>query len=305
MRLIILALLLLLGASEAVAAEDRFLDRADGSRIVYQIVGAEGGERRGAILVLHGSGCAPVGSETRLQDAGRVLAPGHAILTIENYGVTTADPRAEVVEGCTSAFWERNTLQQRVVDAAQVIAHLRGARWWNGRLVIFGGSEGGAVAAMLAPFLPETVAVIVFSSGIGVPVGELIRAALPPEMAIEAPRIFAEARANPTGLRRWGGASYRWWADAVDVVPANMLLQTDLPILLVHGTRDQSAPVATARATRDLLARHGRRNLTYREYQGFDHFMRDEAGNDHRRAVLAEAGSWLRRLSPSPRPPAR
>ncbi len=279
----------------AAATEVHALDRSDGSHITFQVRRGDNVARQGAILFLHGSGCEPVGSDARFVATAMGIAPGHAVVTVESYGVPPDGPQAELIEGCTAAYWERNTLQQRVVDAAQVIARLRQASWWNGRIVIMGASEGGAVAAMLAPLVPETAAVIVLSSGIGVPVGELIRAAVPAPVASEAPRIFAEARANPTGQRRWGGASYRWWADAVGVTPAVMLLQTSAPILLIHGTRDQFAPVATARATRDLLARQGRANLTYREYDGYDHFMRDERGVDRRPEVLGEAAAWLDR----------
>jgi len=155
---------------------------------------------------------------------------------------------------------------------------------------------------MLSPLVPETRAVVIFSSGIGVPIGNLILAAVPPPVAAEAPAIFAAAKANPTGDRRWAGASYRWWADAVDVTPAKLLLQTRAPVLLIHGTRDQSAPVATARATRDLAIAGGKRNLTYREYDGLDHFMKDDAGIDHRERVLRGAGTWLRRTRLAPRP---
>lgn len=250
--------------------------------------------RAGAILLLQGSGCEPVVSNERVASVAPLVAPSHVVVTVEKYGVTGSH-EADLVEGCSSDYWNGNTLQQRVMDAAQVIGRLRQEPWWNERLVIFGGSEGGAVAAMLAPLVPETTAVIIYSSGIGVPVGELVRTAMPPPIAAEANRIFAEAKANPTGSKRWGGASYRWWADAVDVTPARMLLQTSAPILLIHGTRDQSAPLPTARATRDLFAREGRRNLTYREYEGYDHFMTDAAGVAHRSSVLRQAATWLRR----------
>lgn len=292
---VVSAVLLLIAAPDALARDTKLLDRPDGTQITFHIDRNVKAARHGAILVLQGSGCEPVATNERVASIGPAVTPGDAVVTIEKYGVT-ATQEADPVDGCSPDYWNRNTLQQRVLDAAQVIGRLRHERWWNRRLVIFGGSEGGAVAAMLAPIVPETKAVIIFSSGIGVPVGDLIRAAVPPPVAAEAPRIFAEARSNPTGSKRWAGASYRWWADAVDVTAAKMLLQTSVPILLIHGTRDQSAPVSTARATRDLLARQGRRNLTYREYEGYDHFMKDAAGVDHRPAVLKEAATWLRQM---------
>ena len=95
-----------------------------------------------------------------------------------------------------------------MLDALGVVAALRRQSWWNRALVLFGGSEGGAVAAMGAPLIPETRAVIIWSSGIGLPVGQMIRSALPPAVQTEADRVFAEARANPAADRQWGGASY-------------------------------------------------------------------------------------------------
>ena len=289
MRLVAFAAMFL--AAAPAGAETFAIERADGSAIVYHVDAPRGG-RRPLLLLLQGSGCEPARGDAGLAATAPLLAPGHAVLTIEKYGVGTEGPG---VDRCPDAYWNGNTLTQRVLDAVQVIARLRRERWWNRELVIFGGSEGGAVAAMTAPLVPETRALVIRSSGIGVPVGELIRAAVPPPVAAELPSMLAAARANPTGAVRWGGASYRWWADAADMVPARMLLQTEVPVLLIHGTRDQFAPVATARATRDLFAAAGARNLTYREYAGYDHFMTDPAGVSHREQVLRDAAAWLRR----------
>lgn len=222
-----------------------------------------------------------------------MLAPEAAILSIEKFGVTPG-VFATPVDGCSVDYWRRNTLQQRVFDALQVIAFLRRAPWWNGKLIIYGGSEGGAIAAMLAPLVPETRAVIIYSSGIGLPVSDLISSAVPPKVAAKIPKIIAAAKANPTGDKRFGGASYRWWADAADVIPAKALLRATVPVLLVQGTHDRFSPVLAARTTRDLFATHGQRNLTYWEFEGLDHSMKDDSGGDHQPSVLQSMADWLR-----------
>lgn len=281
---------LLLSLAAAAPAATFAVERPDGSRITYHIERQR--ERGPVLLMLQGSGCDSVALNERIRWMAARLAPRHALLTIEKYGVAPGSDGAS----CTPEHMRGNTLSRRVLDALQIVARLRQERWWNRELILFGGSEGGAVAAMLAPLVPETKAVLIWSSGIGLPLGAMILSALPPPVRAEAARVFAEARADPSPERQWGGASYPWWADAIDLVPARGLAQTRAPVLLIHGTRDQSAPVASARAARDLVLAARKADFTYREYEGYDHFMVDSEGVDHRAEVVAAAASWLRRL---------
>jgi alpha-beta hydrolase superfamily lysophospholipase len=284
---------LIAAAAASASPTSHGLPRGDGSDIVYHLDRTPARGRGGLLLMLQGSGCEPVLEREWLRSEPPVLAPGRAVIAIEKYGVVPGSPQIDAVEGCASAYWHGNTLRQRVLDAVQVVSRLRREKWWNGELILYGGSEGGAVAAMLAPLLPETEAVIILSSGIGMPVGEMILSAVPPQASAELARLLAESRSNPAGDRRFGGASFRWWADAAAITPAVPLLQSRAPILLIHGARDQFAPVAAARATRDLFARAGNRNLTYLEYPELDHGMTDRTGADQRPLVLNAAARWL------------
>ncbi len=291
-QLLVLLTAALAAAPASVAAGQ--LSRADGSEIIYHL-DQRGKGRQGLLLALQGSGCEPVVERAWLKSDPPVLAPGRAVVAIEKYGVRAGQSSANAIEGCSPEYWRKNTLQQRVLDALQVLAQLRSEKWWNRELIIYGGSEGGAIAAMLAPLVPETKAAIIVSSGIGVPVAELIRSAVPPPVAAQIPIMLAEAKAAPTGDKIFGGQSYHWWAEAAEVTPAKALLQSDAAVLLVHGTDDRNAPVATARATRDMFAEAGKRNLTYYEYQGYDHAMKDVAGIDHTTSVLHDISRWLKR----------
>ncbi|MBD8548681.1 alpha/beta hydrolase [Sphingomonas sp. CFBP 8760] len=267
------------------------VERPDGSRITYWL-----GETRhrssGVVLVMQGTGCEAVSSKPNLRHAAGILRPGDRALLIDKVGVGS-DDGTPVVDGCSQRYWDQYTLSLRVQDCLRVIADLRRQSWWNRRIVIFGGSEGGAVAALLAPLVPEAKAVIVLSSGTGVPVGELIRAAVPPAMAAEAPAVFAAAHERPTGQGRWGGLSYRWWDDAVDIVPARSLVQSTVPVLLIHGARDQSSPVSTARAGYEMARNAGKTNVEYRELAELDHFMRTADGTNHMDQVLDDAATWI------------
>ena len=90
-----------------------------------------------------------------------------------------------------------------------------------------------------------------------------------------------------------GGLSYRWWDDAVDVVPARSLLQSTVPVLLIHGARDQSSPVSTARAGYEMARNAGKANVEYREFADLDHFMRTADGAEHMDRVLSDTAKWI------------
>jgi pimeloyl-ACP methyl ester carboxylesterase len=173
-----------------------------------------------------------------------------------------------------------------------VLARVETSAWWNGRLVLFGGSEGGAAVSMLAPHVKPT-AVIVFSTAPGRSFRETFKLAVPPNVAQQADLEFAKIKANPLSSKLSGGNSYRWWADILDHDLTADPLSVGAPILIVQGERDRSGPVQIASMARDDFERAGRCNLTYWEFPGYDHQMQDEAGASHIDEVMQRVSDWL------------
>lgn len=275
----------------SAATEYKTLSRADGSTIDWFLErrGAEG--RQGILVLTQGSGCGSVTASRNLA-AAKSLLPEFAVVTVEKYGVAPgASPRSQ--EDCSPVFFAHNTISQRVSDYAAVLQTLKREAWWSGDLALFGGSEGGAVVQIMAAQVRPNAAVI-FSAATGIPFREAFISVLPPELAAEAPAQLARARRNPMSSEVWGGASYRWWADIVDRPLWEDALKAEGPWLVVQGARDQSNPVASARALRDRFAAAGRCNLTYWEYGDYDHTMSDSNGVSHLPEVLASVSGWLR-----------
>lgn len=290
MRTLIAGLIASLGLTANALGQLPDLVRPDSTKIVYRIEGIEPGRApQGLILLAQGSGCNPVTVENRFE-LSETLAPGFARLTIEKYGV---DPALELAEGeCSEDFYARDTIDQRVLDAARVISALRGSDWWNGDLVLFGGSEGGAVVSMLTPIVPETDAVVVFSSGLGFTVEEGVLQAVPPPVRPMAEASFSAARQTGRIDERFSGHSHHWWANALDKRPSNALTGTVVPILVVQGTIDRSAVVESAREGVARLEASGA-CVTYDEREGLDHFMKDAQGADHRAEVYSDIALWI------------
>ena len=280
---------------------DRVLPRPDGSSINWTVdrQSAAPEAKQGILLIAQGSGCSAASENPNIASAKRLL-PEFAVVTVEKYGVEPHAKPGDPFNGCSSTFYAHHTVSQRIEDYKRVLAQLEFEEWWNGKLVLFGGSEGGAAVALLAPSVKAN-AIIIFSSAPGHSFEKLFKMTVPPETAEHAGTEFKKIKADPTSSKVWGGNSYRWWADILHHDMTAALLSTYSPILLVQGDRDSHAPVAVAREVRDEFKNNNRRNLTYWEFAGYDHAMQDAQGVPHLAEVMTRISTWIRQnLAGSP-----
>jgi len=280
---------------------DRVLSRQDGSSINWTVdrQTAAPGAKQGILLIAQGSGCLAASENPNITSAKR-LVPEFAVVTVEKYGVEPHAKPSDPFNGCSKTFYAHHTVSQRVDDYKRVLAQLESEECWNGQLVLFGGSEGGAAVALLAPSV-WAKALIIFSSAPGHSFEKLFKMTVPPEIAEQASAEFEKIKAEPTSPKVWGGNSYRWWADILHQDMTAALLSTHSPILLVQGERDAHAPVAVAREIRDEFKNNNRRNLTYWEFAGYDHAMQDAQGVSHLAEVMSRISTWIRKdLTSSP-----
>lgn len=272
------------------ASEAQQLERADGGTVQWYLDRRGRTGEQGVVFLAQGSGCtSPVHGQA--MKAAASLAPEHAIVRMEKAGLPPGHRPGE--DGCPASFHDRHTLTGWVADLERVVGSLRESSWWNGELVLFGGSEGGAMVTLAAAEIPETHALVVLSSGLGMTMAETLTSVVPPEAAGNLERQFEEIRANPDSSEVWSAHSYRWWHEVLDRDFTADLLALDVPILLIQGGRDQSVPVASGRNIKNAFEQAGRTNLTYREYPNLDHRMTDGDGDSRLDDVIADAGEWL------------
>lgn len=283
--------LLTLPAVATAAPEHREAQRPDGSTVNWTLDLPEGGEKVGLLVIAQGSGCAAA-MESRSMQQARAAFGNFAALTVEKYGVRQGDKPSDDHMDCSQAFREHHTVSQRVADYSQIVDSLRDAPWWNGDLVLFGGSEGGIVMSMLAPDIQADAAILI-STGGGVPFGQMVRQSIPQEGWPTVDATFERARQNPNSTELWAGQSLRFWADAIDRRAADYMLRTTTSFLLIQGGRDASGAVDVARAASDLFSEAGRCNLTYWEFPAFDHGMTDASSGSRMSDVLTQANDWL------------
>jgi pimeloyl-ACP methyl ester carboxylesterase len=275
----------LVATTAPAQAEQRQLLRADGSTNHYA-VDVPNGTPAGTVVIIQGSGCLPT---TRNQNLSiiRGAFPNHVAVTVEKYGIEPDAPVKDGFSDCPSSFHAGFTVSQRVDDYQAVLAALDAPR----PLVLFGGSEGGLVVAMLSGRV-EPEASIVLSSATGISFVDMVLSTIPPEGQEPVRAGLAAAAADPDGTALFAGSSHRFWADIMRHVPADYMLAATGPFLVIQGGLDTSSPLAAARATADRFAAARRCDLTYWEFPGLDHGMADPAGSSHLASIAKAAASW-------------
>jgi pimeloyl-ACP methyl ester carboxylesterase len=202
------------------------------------------------ILLTHGSGRSVADWQEGLADR---LATGHRVVAFDNYGFGSSDRNHPFEYG--NALWARQAID--VLDALDIE-----------RAVVLGHSAGGVVAAFLAADHPERFRGAVFV-GHGIAVDPMQIVPLLPgigEVWIGRMTVFGDTFSDDH--RRKLEAAYRirgtraalltfirrqYTIDGIRLL-GGTYEDIEIPVLQVHGTLDQSIPIAAAQA---LTARLG------------------------------------------------
>ena len=293
------------------------VSRSDGSAITTYFYTHLGGEleRKPTLLLLHGSGADSVFSRAEkgymsplLFNALREVRDEWNIFFVEKRGVCLGDNIGfDGFEKCRPEYLTWATYENRVVDVCDVLNALSG---WNAIdpscLVIIGTSEGSGVAAGVAAASnhPTHVALLPLSGG-----HDLYGCLLSLRKELEQGKItsdefheqydwlvdtFREIHSEPNSIEKglWGHSYRRWASYNTGAVLAD-LLKVDIPIFLGIPSLDQAEAI-------DLVVvefmRHGKKNLTYRNYLNYDHgfFEHIEGSSECRHEkVLDDILKWM------------
>jgi dienelactone hydrolase len=292
MNIMKLFLSLFLIFSFNVFAQPLNLLRTDGSSMrVYLEVPSQ--KTFPIVVVLHGSVCTSSYSEFQYASSA-LLNAGMAVVEIEKYGLD------ENSTDCPNTYLENNTIQGRVLDHLQLVAYLRqNLLGWNHKVGWIGGSEGGQVASLVAPLVPETSALVMLASGGGMTVAEELLMVLPKNEMNNISKKFAEIKANPVSNLEWlsdrntARNTYKYWNSTLWIKALPLLETLNVPIFIGHGTEDTSCPYESSKLIADRFNVLEKKNLTFKTYLGLEHNWTDQNGIPHAQEVLGEALQWL------------
>jgi esterase/lipase len=226
-------------------------------------------------------------------------------LAIEKEGVKYGDKG----DSLTDIYKENNAVYNRLYDYLRVLEYLRAnAKWWNGDVYVIGASEGGLLAGMLASYYPNVKAAAILSFGCGLSFGEAWPISIglqernsgtpSDSIAIDEKMVsdsLAYIRQHPSLNKSYNGAdnTFTWWGSIMDLRLSNSLIDLSIPIYLAQGTRDIMSPLVSAQKLNKEFIEKGKKNLYYKEYEGYDHEYKDTTGKSHVVQVFVDATDWI------------
>lgn len=280
--------------------------RTDGSKVRFYIE-TPSKENYPIAFMIHGSTCSssfPLFNAT----SSIFIKNGIGIIAVEKYGIN------ETTNLCPRGYLENNTIQNRIQDHSIVVNYLRKniQHSWNKKLIWAGGSEGGQVAALAAPLFRETAMLVMMGSGGGLTMAEELPIAFERLMKRQGAslkqiqdtkkeifRYYNLIKADPSPHKEWlsdgklARNTYKYWNSILWMKAMPYLEKLNVPMLLVHGTEDTSCPIESSAILKNRFNVLGKKNLTYREYQGLEHNWSDLRGVSHSQSVLNDTLSWI------------
>ena len=216
-----------------------FLQRQDGT-VLEGYFSPPSTSETPIVFAIQGSSCESIlGWHKSLSDQADALGLG--VITLEKQGISRGG-------NDLLAYSQTSCLQNRLED---YVVCLENAQLicpgWEGKLIFWGESEGGMLAANLASQTPQTAAVLLFGTDGGMK---------PKEEVNYFPQSYLEEQTD------------RGYLEASVVMP---LSEQSLPVYLVHGVEDNQIPIEGVDLIAEALAKTN--SLTYLRLEGYGHAL--------------------------------
>ncbi|MCC5467896.1 alpha/beta hydrolase [Pelosinus baikalensis] len=232
--------------------------------------------------------------ELFIKSLNKYLSPSFDILVPEKMNIKLGNGQSD-----DPKVFEHYTLEERVSSAELVIDTFLENHEYN-NVYLMGVSEGAQILPMVYNNLRaknKISKLVVLGSG-GLSQYEefkvLQKSTLPMpqpyrELLMEADNVMEAICSNQDVHDKWyAGFPYKRWAGFFPYRPLDDFVKINIPIFLMQGTKDISAPIESSRVFAAEFKKLGKNNLTYVEYKNGDHRL-----NGNFKAILKKIENWL------------
>jgi alpha-beta hydrolase superfamily lysophospholipase len=297
------------GCAPAVVQSKGVVAGSHRAELKYYLAAPPGSDRYPVVLILDDGGC--VGG-ARMIESPRVSAlvsAGYAVVVFDKPGVGPHDDG----KLCSSDFLATNDRFTRVRDGDIMVGRLQLIlSRWDGRLVVLGEAEGAVVAAEVAAHYDAASAVALLPGSGWERAHELMLLKRKEFMAqgvgpatiarelFQLDNTINEIELAPVPGKTWltQYGTYLRWSSYMRYAPVDDLVRLACPIYIAHGTADTVIPIESSEAVVKVFEQIGRKNITFKRYDGLDHQWRAKNGKPHVVEIERDFMDWLEKTVP-------
>jgi len=292
--------------SQTITTNPLKLEREDGSLITYYLETRNDEEHSKNLFILfQGSDYNSVINNQNINKIKTVM-PNTDILTIEKYGITDTLPYSnDFRDNMLKEYLDFDNPTQRAVDANTIIESL--IKNFNyEKIFVFGGSEGAAVAYLLASKYNYVYATITIGGGGRFFIDDIIQTIM-----CSAELSEKEKKANIEGLKQFyqhiishdtldfqmNDHGFIWWKTMFSLDFQEIINNISTPLLILQGGKDDSASPEKATEMIETLKQSGKNNIDYLYYPEYDHSLNLSFDNEAAEIVLHDIQKWIQKIN--------
>lgn len=279
------------------------LKRHDGSEISYYLQLADPSSAADTLLIyLQGSDCNSVKHDSFIGAYQKTILSTADLLKVEKPGITNSLPFDSDPErpDCPAAYIEYDSPTQRAEDLTAVASKIIDDASYK-HVVVLGGSEGAAVAALYAAKSGVPTAVVLINMGGRWFLDDVlhsIKSSSEPgelEQELNGFRGFAEhiLTSDPFPVEM-SGHGYHWWRDVLTMDLQSVLGSVSAPVLVIQGAKDESVSPEAVRQMVEELHQSGNTYVELLSYPDLNHGLSKQDGTYKGDQVVADISTWLK-----------
>ena len=202
----------------------------------------------------------------------------------------------EMFEKPSKEFNEYNYFELWVKDQNYFISKIiENEKIVNEKIILFGVSEGGSVAARIATINDKISNLVIIGSG-GKKFEEELRVLNKNAgNKFDLDKIYTDIKENPNNIdKQFYGHPYKYWNSVLFKDPMEFYNKITIPILVAQGENDKSVPIESGRFLKDEFDKKGKTNLYFIEYKGADHTLKNTIGQENLIDFFDNMNKWLK-----------
>ncbi|MBC8943677.1 alpha/beta hydrolase [Xenorhabdus indica] len=269
----------------------------DGKEMTYYLIKRNSIPSENLLVLIQGSDCNSVINNRKMIENFGATFPENDILLVEKAGLDSSIGKNGIEvndSACPQIYIQNDSPSKRVKDYLAVLNQLKNK---YRHIVLIGGSEGALVTNMIASDADFITAAISINGGGRFFIDDVIhsiRRETPAEMSDEAVnsfRTFAEAAKKnnlPAGMVVSGHGA-NWWYESLSIDNQRLIQSSKIPLLVIQCMSDNNTDAA---GILKVMAAIDNPKVSFKTYDGLDHFFKDNDGNYHAAIITKDIKNW-------------